>query len=36
MSANILQHVAPLPDFGVERNELYPLPEILLLAMPLR
>ena len=33
MSASIIEHFAPLPDFRVERNKLYPLPEILLLVV---
>ncbi|MGD8275473.1 MAG: ISAs1 family transposase [Thiohalocapsa sp.] len=33
MSASILEHFAPVPDFRVERNKLYPLPEILLLVV---
>jgi hypothetical protein len=33
MSASILEHFAPLPDFRLERNKLYPLPEILLLVV---
>jgi hypothetical protein len=33
MSASILEHFAPLPDVRLERNKLYPLPEILLLVV---
>jgi len=33
MSASIIEHFDPLPDFRVERNQLYPLPEILLLVI---
>lgn len=33
MSASIIEHFAPLRDFRVERNKLYPLPEILLLVV---
>jgi hypothetical protein len=33
MSANILEHVASLPDDRVERRKLYPLPEILMLVV---
>jgi predicted transposase YbfD/YdcC len=33
MSASIIEHFAPLRDFRVERNRLYPLPEILLLVV---
>ena len=31
MSASFIEHFGPLPDFRIERNKLYPLPEILLL-----
>lgn len=30
VSASILEHFAPVPDFRIERNKLYPLPGILL------
>lgn len=33
MSACLLEHFATLPDFRVDRNKLYPLPEILLLVV---
>ena len=33
MSASLIEHFAPLADFRVERNKLYPLPEILLLVV---
>ncbi len=33
MSANIFEHFAPVPDFRIERNKVYPLPEILLLVV---
>ena len=33
MSASFIEHFGPLPDFRIERNKLYPLPEILLLTV---
>ena len=33
MSASILEHFAPVPDFRIERNKVYPLPEIPLLVV---
>jgi predicted transposase YbfD/YdcC len=33
VSASILEHFAPVPDFRIERNKVYPLPEILLLVV---
>jgi hypothetical protein len=33
VSASVLEHFAPVPDFRIERNKLYALPEILLLVV---
>jgi hypothetical protein len=33
VSASILEHFAPVPDFRIERNKVYPLSEILLLVV---
>lgn len=33
MAASILEHFSSLPDYRVDRHKLYPLPEILLLAV---
>jgi len=33
MSAHLIQHFAPLEDPRIERNKLYPLPEVILLVI---
>lgn len=33
MSASILEHFSSLPEYPVDRHSLYPMPEILLLAV---